>query len=171
MKKLFFNRSLVCALVAFITMCSQGAFAQSEKFALGLQYQSLTYGLSAKYNINTNSTIQATINPISANDFNLNFYGARYYYSFSKEGEQITPYLFAGAGIMTYKYEFAKLTGGVINDYSGSFFGYNAGAGVKGRIAKKIELSADLGYGKLNFSDGLGIAGVNLGFGIHYCIN
>lgn len=145
-------------------------YGQNEKVAVGVQYQTLTYGLSVKYNVDENSTIQATINPISANAANLNFYGARYYYNFSQPDSKITPYLFAGAGLITYKYKFSALTGGILNDISGSFFGYSIGGGISGRVANNLELSGDAGYGRLNLVEGISAAGVNLGFGIHYYI-
>ncbi|CAM3854318.1 outer membrane protein [Aquirufa aurantiipilula] len=170
MKKIISHTSIL-VLVVISMFVTHRASAQNEKLAFGLQYQTLTYGLSAKYNINMNSAIQATINPISTNNLNLNFYGGRYYYNFAEGGDHIVPYLFAGAGIISYKYELAKLTSGYVKDISGSFFGYNAGGGLSGRPTKNLELSLDLGYGKLNVEDGLSIAGLNLGFGIHYYIN
>jgi hypothetical protein len=146
-------------------------YGQNEKVAVGIQYQTLTYGLSVKYNVDENSTIQGTINPISADAANLNFYGARYYYNFTQSNSKITPYLFAGAGIITYKYKLSSMSGGLLNDISGSFFGYSLGGGISGRVANNLELSGDAGYGRLNLVEGISAAGVNLGFGIHYYLN
>jgi hypothetical protein len=157
-------------IIALILLGTIYANAQKEKFALGLQYQTLTYGLSGKYNIDEHSTIQATINPISGNAMNLNFYGARYYYNFPQSNSKVTPYAFAGAGLITYKYKLSSMTGGILNDISGSFFGYNIGGGISGRVGENFELSGDLGYGRLNFLEGLSVSGINLGFGIHYYI-
>lgn len=164
LKKVLLSSLLLITATIFV-------YGQNEKVAVGVQYQTLTYGLSIKYNVDENSSLQATINPISLNSANLNFYGARYYYNFPQSNSKITPYLFAGAGLITYKYKFSALTGGILNDISGSFFGYSVGGGISGRVANNLEFSGDAGYGRLNLVEGISAAGVNLGFGIHYYIN
>lgn len=40
--------------------------AQKNKIGIGAQYSASSFGLSLKYNIDKNSSIQGTINPISA---------------------------------------------------------------------------------------------------------
>ena len=156
--------------IGIITLSNQ-AFSQQGKVALGIQYQTLTFGVSAKYNIDDNSSIQASINPISSDNLNLNFYGGRYYYNFSNSSSKVTPYLFAGAGVVTYKVKLAAATGGILNDISGNFFGYNAGVGLKTEVFENLEISGDLGFGKLNLNNGISATGLNLGFGIHYYLN
>ncbi len=145
--------------------------AQNEKLGIGLQYQAFTYGLSAKYNIDINSSVQATINPISANSLNMNFYGARYYYHFPQEDSPLKPYLFGGAGLITFSYKLSALSNGILKDYSDSFFGYSAGGGLAFKIVEKLEGSADIGYGKIDISNGIGVSSATLGVGLHYYIN
>jgi opacity protein-like surface antigen len=170
MKKSFYSIITMLIAVGFISIGNQ-AFGQQGKVALGIQYQTLTFGASAKYNIDDFSSIQASINPISSDNLNLNFYGGRYYYNFFVPSNKVTPYLFAGAGVVTYKVKLAAATGGILSDISGNFFGFNAGGGIKAEVIKNLELSGDLGYGKLNLNNGISAAGLNLGFGIHYYIN
>lgn len=136
----------------------------NNKLALGLQYQTLTFGASIKYQIDRHSVIQASFNPISVDVTNLNYYGGRYYYLFPQDSPRFTPYLFAGAGLVTYNSKSYNY------NYSGSFFGYNAGGGFEGRVVDNLALSLDAGYGKLNFSGFYTVIGLNLGFGIHYYI-
>jgi hypothetical protein len=163
------KKSIICAsILLLLTIISYG---QNEKVAVGIQYQTFTYGLSVKYNVDENSTVQATVNPVSFSAANLNFYGARYYYNFPQSNSKITPYLFAGAGLITYKYALSSMTGGILNDVSGSFLGYSAGGGISGRLGTNLELSGDAGFGKLNFVEGLSVSGINLGIGLHYYIN
>lgn len=128
-------------------------------------------GLSVKYNVDSKSSIQGTINPISVGDLSMNFFGGRYYYYFeTSEFGQLKPYAFGGLGIVTYNYKFSNITGGVLNDYKGNFLGYSAGAGLMGRLTENLELSGDLGFGRLNVSSGIGVTGFNLGIGLHYYV-
>ncbi|OIR12210.1 hypothetical protein GALL_64630 [mine drainage metagenome] len=51
---------------------------------------------------------------------------------------------------------------------SGSFFSYSAGGGLEFIVANKFGISLELGYGKLNVSDGVAVAGIVGGGGLHY---
>ena len=143
-------------------------YAQKNKIGIGAQYSASSFGLSIKYNIDPNSTIQGTINPISSGSLNMNFYGARYYYHFPQENTPLIPYLYGGAGLITFSYKLGSLSNGLLNDYNDSFFGYAAGGGLAFDIIDKLEGSADVGYGKINISNGLAVSSATLGIGLHY---
>lgn len=142
--------------------------AQKNKIGVGAQYSASSFGLSVKYNVDQNSTIQATINPISAGTLNMNFYGARYYYHFPQESTPLRPYVYGGAGLITFSYKLSGLTNGMLKDYSDSFFGYAAGGGLAFDIVERLEGSADVGYGKIDTSNGLAVSAATVGVGLHY---
>lgn len=157
-------------ITTLILIVSVIAKSQDRKFGIGAQYSATSLGISLKYNIDKNSTIQGTINPISAGTFNVNFYGGRYYYHFPQDNSPLKPYLYGGAGLITFNYKLSGLSGGLLNDYSDSFFGYAAGGGLAFNIVEGLEGSADLGYGKIDISSGLAVSAATLGLGLHYYI-
>lgn len=142
--------------------------AQKHKIGVGAQFSAASLGLSVKYNLDKNSTIQGTINPISAGSLNMNFYGARYYYHFPQENSSLRPYVYGGAGLITFNYKLSSLSNGNLKDYNDSFFAYAAGGGLAFDIIDKLEGSADVGYGKIGTSNGLAISAGTIGFGLHY---
>lgn len=142
--------------------------AQKNKIGVGAQYSATSFGLSVKYNVDQNSSIQATINPISAGSLNMNFYGARYYYHFPQESSPLRPYVYGGASLITFSYKLSSLSNGAINDYNDSFFGYAAGGGLAFDIIDKLEGTADVGYGKIDASNGLAVSAATIGVGLHY---
>ena len=159
--------STITIFLCFMT--SYSTFAQNEKLAVGVQYQAFSMGLSLKYNLDSKSSVQGIINPISVGDLSINYFGGRYNYYFeTDEFGKLKPYVFGGLGIVTYNYKLAGMTNNILNDYSGNFLGYSAGAGLQGRLTENLELSGDLGFGRLNVSSGLGVSGFTLGFGLHY---
>lgn len=161
------KKIIITTLILIVSFIGK---SQDRKFGIGAQYSATSLGLSLKYNIDKNSTIQGSINPISAGTFNMNFYGARYYYHFPQENSPLRPYVYGGAGAITYSYKLSGLSGGLLNDYSDSFFGYAAGGGLAFDIVKKLEGSIDLGYGKIDVSSGLAVSAATFGFGVHYYI-
>jgi hypothetical protein len=163
-------KTLVAIIIISTTFISTTSTAQNEKLAIGVQYSAFTAGASVKMSIGGPSQLQATINPISAGDIKMNFYGARYIYNFKKDNNSsITPYAFGGMGLINWKMKLAKYGMG-LSDMSDSFIGYSAGGGVEGRLGTNLALSGELGYGKMNVADGIGVAGVVYGFGLHYFI-
>ena len=153
MKKIF-----LC-LVTLIGISQLSAQSVKNTFGIGFQSSFPIYGLSAKYAISEQSVVQATIAPFGSGDFKLNFYGGRYIHRF-KSDEALNPYLFAGAGLITFS--------GYGATASDNFVSYSAGGGVEYIVAGALGLSADLGYGKFGVSQGEGISGIFLGVGIHY---
>lgn len=144
--------------------------AQDKKNTFGLGFQSSfpIYGLSAKYAITESSVVQATIAPFGIGVSKINFYGARYIYRFSSESSSnLDPYVFGGAGLITFSTDLTAYGGSKTSD---NFVSYSAGGGVEYIAAGCLGLSADLGYGKFSISQGAGVAGIFLGVGIHYYI-
>jgi len=157
MKKLLFG------LVALVTINAASAQDVKKTFGVGFQSSFPIYGISAKYALTDESVIQATIAPFGAGAVKINFYGARYVHRFTNESnENLLPYLFAGGGLITFTSPFSK---------SSNFFSYSAGGGVEYIVGGAVGLSLDLGYGKLNVTNDVGVAGIFLGAGIHYYIN
>jgi hypothetical protein len=163
-------KTLAAIILVASTFISKTSSAQNDKLAIGVQYSAFTAGASVKMSIGGPSQLQATINPISAGDIKMNFYGARYIYNFSKDNNStITPYAFGGVGLISWKMKLAQYGMG-LSDMSDSFLGYSAGAGVEGRLGTNLALSGELGYGKMNVAAGIGVAGVIYGVGLHYYI-
>jgi hypothetical protein len=157
--------------ILFLSTAS-GIFAQNDKLAVGVQYHSNSMGLSIKYNLDSKSSIQGILNPVSVGDFSNNYFGGRYnYYLETGEFGKLKPYVFGGLGIVTYNYRYSSSQGGAFNDETRSFLAYSIGAGLQGRLTENLELSGDLGFGKLNISSGNGSTGIALGFGLHYYLN
>lgn len=94
----------------------------------------------------------------------INFYGGSYLYRFINENDNafvFDPYLFVGFGLITS-------TDGYDGESKGSFFSYGAGGGLEIFVTGRLGVSAEIGYGKLNVSNGVGVAGIIGGGGIHY---
>lgn len=144
-------------------------------FGVGLQASFPTYGISVKYAITDASVIQATIAPFgvgtSGASASLNFYGLRYIHRFiGEDGGSVVldPYLFAGGGLLNYKTDGTGFGGSKTSETS---FGYSAGGGLELIVAKRLGLSAEIGYGKLSFTGGIAVNSILFGGGIHFYIN
>jgi opacity protein-like surface antigen len=165
------NHFSTLTFILFLSTAS-GIFAQNDKLAVGVQYHSNSMGLSIKYNLDSKSSIQGIFNPVSVGDFSNNYFGGRYNYYFETgEFGNLKPYVFGGLGIVTYTYRYSNTQGAAFNDETRSFLGYSLGAGLQGRLTENLELSGDLGFGRLNVSSGSGSSGITLGFGLHYYLN
>ncbi len=152
MKKLLATFSIILCLLT-----TSQIFAQNEKLGVGIQYHANSMGLSVKYHLDSKSSIQGIINPISLGDLSANYFGGRYNYYFdTNEFGKLRPYIFGGLGIVTYNYRYTNTPGGAYNNDSRSFLGYSVGAGLQGRLTENLELSGDLGFGRLNISSGNG---------------
>ena len=169
MKKLLLTVTIV--IIAFIAN-SQDV---NRKFGIGLQSSFPVYGISVKYGLNENSVIQATIAPfgvsVDGGSFSMNYYGARYIYRFpGDDGGSVVldPYLFGGGGMISYTSNMTAYGGTKTTD---NFFGYSVGGGVELIVARKLGISAELGYGKLSISGGVGVNTMLLGGGLHFYIN
>ncbi len=164
-------KKIVLSLCILIFACNVKAQDVKRTFGIGFQSSLPVYGLSVKYALNTNSVVQATIAPFASGDFKLNFYGGRYLYRFiSDESNKLDPYVYGGVGLISYTTPSYDMNTGAITNKSNSFFSYSAGGGVEYSIAGALGLSLELGYGKLNVTNGDGVSGVFFGGGIHYYI-
>jgi opacity protein-like surface antigen len=164
MKKVIF-----LAVLLFSTYLTH---SQDVKRTLGVGLQSSlpTYGLSVKYGITKQSVVQATIAPFGSGIFSTNFYGGRYIHRFTDDDQgkvSLDPYVFAGVGLMTFK---TDLSGFGLGSSSDSFISYSLGGGVELLVARKLGISAEIGYGKMNIIDGLGVNSILAGGGIHFYI-
>ena len=155
MKKAIF---CFCVLVASLAVNAQDV---KHSFGVGFQTSFPIYGISAKYALNEHSVVQATIAPFSGGAAKINFYGGRYIYRFSNENSNnLEPYVFGGAGLITFSLE----------NSGSNFFSYSAGGGAEYIVGGALGLSADLGYGKLNVTNDAAVSGIFLGLGLHYYI-
>jgi hypothetical protein len=60
---------------------------------------------------------------------------------------------------------------GTVAPFGSGLFSVNFyGGGLELIVARKIGISAELGYGKMNVIDGIGVAGILAGGGIHFYI-
>jgi hypothetical protein len=146
--------------------------AQDVKRTLGVGLQASlpTYGLSVKYGLSNASVIQGTIAPFGAGLFSMNFYGGRYIHRFpdSDQGKvSLDPYVYGGAGIMSFKTDFSSIGFGKTTD---NFFSYSVGGGLELIVARKLGISAELGYGRMSVIDGFAVSGILGGGGIHFYI-
>jgi len=137
----------------------------NRKVGLGLQASLPSLALSAKFALSESSMIQANMAPFGSGVFSINYYGGRYIYRFpdSNGGTvELDPYVFTGLGALTYKLD---LLGDVTRD---SFLAYSVGGGAELIVAKKLGISAELSYGRMNVLAGLGVSGIFAGGGFHY---
>lgn len=173
--------ALIFSMVIFISVQSNAQVkksavvkntpVESKKNTLGFGFQASlpAWGLSAKYAISDKATIQATIAPFSGGVTKINFYGLRYIHKLKLETPTaIDPYLFGGAGIITYSTDLSSL--GVNQKSSDSFSSYSFGAGFEYVTANVLGLSLDLGYGKLSVTNGMALSSLFFGGGVHYYI-
>jgi hypothetical protein len=163
-------KKVVIIVLTFLYFSTSNAQDVKRTMGVGLQSSFPTYGISVKYAVADNSVVQATIAPFSAGLFSVNFFGARYIHRFpdADQGKvSLDPYVFGGAGIMTFK---TDLSGYGMGKTSDSFLSYSVGGGVELILARKLGISAELGYGKMNIVDGLGVSGILGGGGLHFYI-
>ena len=124
--------ALIFSMVIFVSVQSNAQVkkntivkntpVESKKNTLGFGFQASlpAWGLSAKYAISDKATIQATIAPFSGGVTKINFYGLRYIHKLKLETPTaIDPYLFGGAGIITYSTDLSSF--GVNQKSSDSF--------------------------------------------------
>jgi hypothetical protein len=174
MNKTIIQPAVLALLLIFTFTVSVNAQETKRTFGVGLQASFPTYGLSAKYAITDASVVQATIAPFGVSSggssASLTFYGLRYVHRFpGEDGTAVVldPYLFAGGGLINYK-ENNTAYGG--SKTSQSYFGYSAGGGVEAIFGNAFGISAELGYGKLSFTDGIAVNSLIFGVGLHYYI-
>lgn len=166
------RKIVICLFVGiFLFISSTQAQDIKRKIGVGLQYSLPIFGLSVKYGITESSVLQATIAPFgvgaSGDNASINFYGARYIHRFpgsSRTTTVLDPYLFAGVGLINYKY-----SSSYYGDESSSetIFSYSVGGGLELIVANSLGLSAEIGYGRVSFT-GLAVNTIVIGAGIHY---
>lgn len=164
MKKVFF------LAFAILTLNFTNAQEVNRTFGVGLQASLPSYGISVKYALTDASVLQGTLAPFGSGLFSMNFYGARYIHRFpsSDEGKvSLDPYLYAGAGMISFK---SDLSGYGLDKTTDNFFSYSVGGGVELIVARKLGISAELGYGKMSIVDGFGVNSILGGGGIHFYI-
>lgn len=168
------KRIITTIVVAFI-ITQVSAQNVKRTFGVGLQSSFPTYGLSVKYGISEKSVVQATIAPFGVStdggSVSVNFYGARYIHRFpGDDGSKVVlePYLYAGGGLMSYTVNTTSYGGSKSTSNS---FGYSAGGGIEAILIGKLGVSAEIGYGKMNFSGGAAINSILYGGGFHFYIN
>jgi hypothetical protein len=147
----------------------------NKTLGVGLQASFPTLGVSVKYGITERSVLQATLAPFGAKSgggsVNMNFYGARYLHRFtgSQEGSVVlSPYVFAGGGVLVSTINMSAYG---LGKSSESMLGYSGGAGLEIHMARKIGLSAELGYGRMSYSGLVAVNSLLFGAGLHYYIN
>jgi hypothetical protein len=168
------KRIITTIVVAFI-ITQVSAQDVKRTFGVGLQSSFPTYGLSVKYGITEQSVVQATIAPFGASadggSVSLNFYGARYIHRFPGDDASkvvLDPYLYAGGGLMSYTVNTTAYGGSKSTSNS---FGYSVGGGLEAILIGKLGVSAEVGYGKMNFSGGVAVNALLFGGGLHFYIN
>ena len=163
-------KKIAIMIFTFFMMTHLNAQEVKRTLGVGLQASFPTYGISAKYGITDQSVIQATIAPFSSGLFSVNFYGARYIHRFPDKDQgkvSLDPYIYGGAGLMSFKTDLSDFGMGKSTE---SFFSYSVGGGVELIVAKKLGLSAELGYGKMNVVEGVSVSGILGGGGLHFYI-
>lgn len=163
-------KKIVIMVIVFLMVTHLNAQDVKRKLGVGLQASLPTYGISAKYGITDQSVIQGTIAPFSSGLFSVNFYGARYIHRFPDKDQgkvSLDPYIYGGVGLMSFK---TNLSDFGMGKSSESFFSYSVGGGLELIVAKKLGLSAELGYGKMNVVDGISVSGILGGGGLHFYI-
>jgi hypothetical protein len=157
-----------CLLFSALAVQSQDV---KRTFGVGLQSSFPSFGFSVKYAITERSVVQATIAPFGSSmedvSVSMNFYGARYMYRFPDSDERsvsLDPYLFAGGGLLSYK---SSVFGETSTE---NMFGYSLGGGVELIVAGKFGISAEVGYGKMSFTEGIAASTIVSGAGLHFYI-
>jgi hypothetical protein len=167
MKKLIFTFA-----IAIVCSTSHAQMSEAGSLGAGLQWTSLNWGASAKYNFTETHTGQVIVGSANygysfGNDSSFSLTG-RYAYNFSEGDLDFAtwkPYAYGQLGYWTYRY-----------DFLGESFSYNAvtfgaGGGVEwsfNNFVDGLAFNFELGFTSVSFS-GLGsIGGFNGGFGIHY---
>ncbi|MBS1640199.1 MAG: hypothetical protein JSR12_09070 [Bacteroidetes bacterium] len=167
MKKQFKDLCFIATLIIVSTTTLKAQDDVKRTFGVGLQSSLPTYGLSVKYAFTESSVGQVTVAPFQAGDAKISFYGARYIHRFINENPGsviMDPYLFAGAGLITFNYS-------AYGGSNSSFFSYSAGGGLEFIVGRMFGISIEAGYGKLNVTNGAGVAGIFGGGGLHFYIN
>ncbi len=168
--KQFFLLAITLFVLSFTQNTNAQGMVDSESFGAGVQYNSLFYGLSAKYNfteVHSGELVVGGGNYGFAGSFNSFTITGRYLYNFKVE-DNYRIYGFGQLGYWTLKYDYSAF--GVNYDDSYNSISYGAGAGIEYAFdgLEQLGFNAEIGYGGGSFEDGLGYSGIIFGVGAHY---
>jgi len=164
-------------ITVFLTILLLGSlnlkaqFSESGSLGVGVAWTSLNFGVSAKYNLTENHSIQAIVGSASfgfgfANSSSFSATG-RYLYNFELGDLSFArwkPYLYGQAGYWTFR-------SGILNLDAVAIGG---GGGVEWSFSNFIDglsFSSELGFTSVSFDGLSSVGGFNGGFGIHYYFN
>lgn len=141
------------------------------KIGLGLEYSFPFASFSVKLGISAHSVLQATFSPSNYGDYNLSYYGVRYNYLFKSykvfgPNSDGIPFLFAGAGIISWSYNNSGYPNEPKTTYSD--LGYSAGVGYEVIFSHRFGIALEAGYGAFSASDASVLMTPTGGLGLHY---
>ncbi len=174
MKKIFF---LTISFITLIntTLNAQG-MTEAGSLGLGAQFNSLFYGISAKYNfteVHSGEIVVGGGNYGFAGDFSSFTTTGRYLYNFDIDNENLRPYAFGQVGFWTLKYDGFTIFNVTTPEIKETSISYGLGGGIEYAFSglEQLGFNAEIGYGGGSFGNGLSYSGVIFGVGFHYYFN
>lgn len=165
-------------ITLFFILLSYNSNAQDMKetgsLGVGAQFNSLFYGVSAKYNfteIHAGEIVIGGGNYGFGGNFSSFTLTGRYLYNFEIDNENLKPYGFGQLGFWTLKYK-DNFFGSAIKE-SETSISYGAGAGLEYAFngLEQLGFNIEIGYGGGTFGSGFGYSGIIFGAGFHYYFN
>lgn len=163
------KKVLLFSMIVLASFTMANAQDGDRKLGVGLQSSFPSFGLSVKYAITDQSVVQATVAPFGSGTWKMNFFSGRYLHRWLDaaslgSNSSIDPYVFAGLGLVTYKWN------GMGGNDKDSFISYGFGGGAEFVLGSKFGIALELGLGKFGISAGEGVFGITGGLGLHYYI-
>ena len=149
----------------------------SFRMAVGVEFTYPVYTLSFKYAVTEASVLQALVSPIMATygHYDYAFYGARYIYRFPAYAPHFYgpttvsyPYLFAGAGILSYNLPVYDALGAYDHNTSNSLFAYSLGLGYEWIMGNHFGVALEAGYGSMTANGTSGATTFTYTGALHY---
>ncbi|MDO5979246.1 outer membrane protein [Flavivirga spongiicola] len=174
MKKIYFFTVLFTLLINS-NLSAQG-MTEAGSLGVGAQFNSLFYGLSAKYNfteIHSGEIVVGGGNYGFGGDFSSFTVTGRYLYNFDIGNENLRPYVFGQVGFWTLKFDGFNILGVSTPEVKETSISYGFGGGAEYAFSglEQLGFNIEIGYGGGSFGNGLGYSGMIFGAGFHYYFN
>jgi hypothetical protein len=176
MQKFYLVTILVFTILISSKSNAQG-MTEAGSLGAGLQFNSLFYGLSAKYNfteVHSGEIVVGGGNYGFGGDFSTFTATGRYLYNFDISNENLRPYGFGQVGFWTVKFDGFTIFNVTTPEVKETSIAYGFGGGIEYAFngLEQLGFNLEIGYGGGSFGNGVGsYSGIIFGLGAHYYFN
>jgi hypothetical protein len=175
MKKIYFFAILISTFIFSNANVNAQGMTEAGSLGAGIQFNSLFYGASAKYNFTEEHAGELVVgagNYGFGGDFSSFTLTGRYLYSF-QTSDNYRLYGFGQLGFWTVKFDSFTILNVTTPEVKETSIAYGFGGGVEYAFngLEQLGFNLEVGYGGGSFGSGLGYSGIIFGLGAHYYFN